>query len=165
MEDEIDLLKYLPERYRNAVERIFIANWAELAAECYANYLEEGRGLMGLFIASGDLNPMYLSWPWLQTNWDELLGDADPSIQNSIKRLAPCYNPYNECVFLFEFPEDDQVQSAVMQVTGSVLLIVGQNPGVAVPRLRRFEFVTPKNAYRNLAVPVGASGGALIPML
>ena len=68
---------------------------------------------------------MYLSWLWLQTNWDKLLGDADSSIQNSIKRLVPCYNPEEECVFLFEFPEDDQVQSAVMRVTGSVLSIVG----------------------------------------
>ena len=112
---------------------------------------------MVLFIACGGLNFTYLSWTWLQANWDELLGDADLSIQRAIKRLIHCYSPDDECVFLFEFPEDDEAQSAVMRVTRSVLSIVSQEPGVAVPRTHRFEFVTPKEIYQTLSIPTKAS--------
>jgi hypothetical protein len=51
-----------------------------------------------------------------------------------------------ECVVLFEFP-DDALMSVVMLVTRDTLLIVQQIPGVAVPKTRRWEFVTPKLAY------------------
>ena len=86
MEDELDILKYIPDRHRRIIEQFFIENWSRLAFECYGNYLEKGRGMMTAFISGDTLDLMYVSWSWLQENWDRLLGDADPSIQNSIRR-------------------------------------------------------------------------------
>ena len=104
---------------------------------------------MGLFMEGSSLSPTYLSWTWLQTNWDELSGDIAPSVQTSIQRLVPRYNPETECVFLFEFPGDED--SAVMRVTAAAAVTFSQRSGVAVPRIRRAELLTPKAAYQALS--------------
>ena len=149
MEDEIDLLRYVPERYREAIDQFLIENWIALVATCYTHYLQEGRGLMGLFIEGDSLSPTYLSWSWLQMNWDELSGDIAPSVQKSIQRLVPLYNPETECVFLFEFPGEED--SVVMRVTEAAAVTFSQRSGVAVPRIRRAELLTPKAAYQALS--------------
>ena len=149
MEDEIDLLRYVPERYRELIDQILIAHWTELVANCYSHYLQQGRGLMGLFMEGSSLSPTYLSWTWLQTNWGELTGDIAPSVQQSIKRLIPLYNPETECVFLFEFPGEED--STVMRVTEAAAVTFSQRSGVAVPRIRRAGLLTPKAAYQALS--------------
>ena len=148
VEDEIDLLRYVPEHYRELIDQILIAHWTELVADCYTHYLQQGRGLMGLFMEGSSLSPTYLSWSWLQMNWDELSGDIAPSVQKSIQRLVPRYNPETECVFLFEFPGEED--SAVMRVTEAAAVTFSQRSGVAVPRIRRAELLTPKAAYQAL---------------
>lgn len=150
MEDELDILKYIPDRHRRVIERFLLENWSRLAFECYGNYLEKGRGMMTVFMAGDTLDLMYVSWSWLQDNWDRLLGDADRSIQNSIRQLLPDYNPDDECVLLFEF--DDGEPSAVIRVTRSVFSWVSQRPGAVVPGLHRLEGLTPKEAYEALSV-------------
>ena len=150
MEDELDILKYIPDRHRRVIEQFFIENWSRLAFECYGNYLEKGRGMMTVFMSGDTLDFMYVSWTWLQENWDRLLGDADPFIQNSIRRLLPTYNPDDECVLLFEF--DDGEPSAVIRVTRSVFSWVSQQFGTVVPRLHRLEGLTPKEAYGTRSV-------------
>ena len=150
MEDELDILKYIPDRHGPVIERFLIENWSRLAFECYGNYLEKGRGMMTVFMSGDTLDLMYVSWSWLQENWDRLRGDADPSIQRSIRRSLPTSNPDDECVVLFEF--DDGEPSAVIRVTRSVFAWVSQQPGAAVPRLHRLEGLTPKEAYEALSV-------------
>lgn len=104
---------------------------------------------MTVFMADDTLNFTYLSWTWLQDNWDRLLGDADLSIQSSIRRSLPTYNSDDECVLLFEF--DDGSPSAVIRVTKSVFSWISQQPGTVVPRLHRLERLTPKEAYEALS--------------
>jgi hypothetical protein len=145
--ESLDLLELLPDRYKAATERFLLNHWVELAALCYVHYLSEGRGVMLLAVTGTQFESHYLPWVQLQAHWHDLLADADRSIQTSLQQLVPVYNPDEECVFLFEFP-DDEVMSVVMRVTQAALLVVQQHPGVAVPKIRRWEFVTPKAAYR-----------------
>ncbi len=149
--EDLDLLKSVPASYRLSVEQYMLRHWSELAAECYGNYRQKGLGLMVLLMAEGCVERTYLDWDCLQANWDALLGDADEPIQSAIKRLVPTYCPEDECVFCLEFAAAE-VPSVVWRVTRSVLSIVSQVPGVAVPRLRRFELMTPKDAYEMTAI-------------
>jgi hypothetical protein len=143
----LDLLNLLPDRYKTAIERFLLNHWVDLAALCYAHYVNEGRGVMLLAVTGTQFESHYLPWAQLQVHWHDLLADADRSIQTSLQQLVPIYNPDEECVFLFEFP-DDELMSVVMRVTQAALSVVQQRPGVAVPTTRRWEFVTPKAAYQ-----------------
>lgn len=145
--ESLDLLDLLPNQYRSTTERFLLNHWVDLAALCYAHYVNEGRGVMLLAVTGTQFESHYLPWVQLQAHWHDLLADADCSIQTSLQRLVPVYNPDEECVFLFEFP-DDELMSVVMRVTRAALSVVQQRPGVAVPTTRRWEFVTPKAAYR-----------------
>ena len=148
MESEFDVLKYVPECHRPIVEQFLIHNWVYLAADCYRNYLKQGRGLMTLILVGDTIDLMYLSWLWLQLHWDDAFGDADRSMQDTIKRLVPTYNPEDECVLLFE--SDDDEQSSVIRITQAIFSQLIAQPGTVVPRIRRQEGVTPKEAYEIL---------------
>lgn len=148
MEMEIDVLKYVPDCHRPIVEKFLIQNWVFLAADCYRNYLKQGRGLMTLFLSDGTIDLMYLSWVWLQLHWDDALGDADLSMQNTIQRLVPAYNPEEECVLLFESNDDES--SSVIRISQAVFSQLIQQPGTAIPRIHRREGITPKDAYQTL---------------
>jgi hypothetical protein len=145
--ESLDLLDLLPHPYRSITERFLLNHWVELATLCYAHYLSEGRGVMLLAVTGTQFESHYLSWMQLQAHWHDLLADADRSIQTSLQQLVPTYNPDKECVFLFEFP-NDELMSVVMRVTRAALSTVQQRPGVAVPKTHRWEFVTPKAAYQ-----------------
>lgn len=148
MESDIDVLKYVPECHRLIVEQFITHNWVHLAADCYRNYLKQGRGMMTLFLADDHIDLMYVSWVWMQLHWDDAFGDADRSMQDTIKRLVPTYNPEDECVVLFE--SDDDEQSSVMRITQAIFSQLIQQPGTVVPRIRRREGLTPKEAYERL---------------
>lgn len=145
--ESLDLLDLLPNQYRSDTERFLLHHWVELAALCYAHYLSEGRGVMLLGVTGTEFESHYLPWTQLRVHWHDLLADADRSIQTSLQQLIPAYNPDEDCVFLFEFP-DDELMSVVMRVTWAALSTVYQRPGVAIPTTRRWELVTPKAAYQ-----------------
>ena len=149
MEAEFDVLKYVPDCHRPIVEQFLIHNWAYLAADCYRNYLKQGRGLMTLLLVNDSIDLMYLPWIWLQLHWDDAFGDADRSMQDTIRRLVPTYNPEDECVVLFE--SDDDEPSSVIRITQAIFSRLIQQPGTVVPRIRRREGLTPKEAYEALA--------------
>ena len=149
MDAEIDVLKYVPEHYRSVVERFIIDHWEQLASDCYRHYRKQGRGMMTVFLGDNSIDVMYISWMWLQLHWDDAFINADCSIQATIKRLVPAYNPDDECVFLFEF--DDDEPSAVIQITQAIFSRLIEQPGTVVPRICRREGLTPKEAYEKLA--------------
>lgn len=132
--DDLDLSKHLPDGYRKATKEFLLTHWTELAASCYAGYLEEGRGLTYLCITGGKCQSVYLTWTWLQANWDELLKHADPSIQDKVTRWMPNYPPDEECVLLFDFPEANA--SAVLRVKALVVSDIRQKAGVALVEQR-----------------------------
>lgn len=148
MESDIDVLKYVPECHRHLVEQFITQNWVHLAADCYRHYLKEGRGMMTLFLVGNTIDLMYVSWLWLQLHWEDAFGDADRSMQDTIKRLVPAYNPEEECVLLFE--SDDDESSAVIRISRTVFSQLTSQPGTVVPRILRREGVTPKEAYEQL---------------
>ena len=149
MEDALDVLTYIPEHHKPVIERFLIDKWIQLAAECYSNYLQSGRGLMTVFVGDDTLDLGYVPWLRLQTNWDDWLGDADASIRDSIASLVPAYDPDDEIVLLFEF--EDNSPSTVIRATKSVFAKVSHRPGSAALRLQRYEGMTPKLTKEKLA--------------
>lgn len=149
MDAELDVLKYVPECHRPIVEQFLLQNWSRLAAACYQNYLKQGRGMMALFLRNNTIDSMYLPWIWLQLHWNDAFGDADRSMQDTIQRLVPSYEPEEECVLLFE--SDDEELSSVIRITQAIFSRLIEQPGTIVPRVRRKEGLSPKAAYQALA--------------
>ncbi|NEZ54205.1 hypothetical protein [Adonisia turfae] len=148
MEDALDVLTYIPDHHKLVIEKFLIDKWIQLAAECYSNYLQVGRGMMTVFVGDDTLTLGYVPWSRLQANWDDWLSDADASIRGSIAYLVPAYAPEDEIVLLFEF--EDNSPSTVIRVTKSVFAKVSHRPGSAALRLQRYEGMTPKVAYETL---------------
>ena len=148
MDADIDDLKHVPEGHRLIVEQFIIHNWGQLAADCYRNYLEQGRGMMSLFLSGDHIDLMYVSWDWLQLNWDNAFDKADRSMKETIKQLLPVYNPEDECVVLFE--SDEEELASVIRVTKATFLRLIEQMETTVPRIRRQEGLTPKDAYEQL---------------
>ena len=148
MDDSLDVLALIPEHHKPVIEKFLIDKWIQLAAECYSNYLQLGRGMMTVFVSDDTLDLGYVPWSRLQANWQNWLGDADASIRDSIAYLVPAYDPAGEIVLLFEF--EDNSPSSVIRATKSVFAKVSHRPGSAALRLQRYEGMTPKVAYETL---------------